>query len=67
MKPIKPGFKFRDCANMEWKVYTKIGEKLWSCLSTIDPSLPFTNFTEAQIQGHLYNEEFRKLNTKKQK
>jgi len=64
MKTIKPGLKFKDCGGMTWKVYTKTGDRLWSCIS-IDPSLPFTNFTESQIQGHLYNEEFKKLNIKK--
>lgn len=64
MKPIKPGFRFKDRANMEWKVYTKVGDKLWSCLSTVDPSQPFTNFTEAQIQAHLDNETIKSLNRK---
>ncbi|ATW59354.1 hypothetical protein Cl131_gp086 [Aphanizomenon phage vB_AphaS-CL131] len=52
MKHIKPGTKFK-ADGVGWKVYTKVGDYQWSCLSTTNSSLPFTHFTETQIQEYL--------------
>jgi len=53
MKPIKIGTRFKDCDGVKWKVYTKVGDRQWSCLPVSDNSRPFTIFTETQIQEYL--------------
>ena len=50
MKTIKPGLKFKDPNKTEWKVYTKVSDRLWSCLPTKGQSQSFKDFSEAQIQ-----------------
>lgn len=55
MKPIKAGIKFKDCDGVDWKVYVKVGDCQWSCLS--DNSRPLTTFTETQIQECLSRKE----------
>lgn len=48
---IKSGLKFT--VNGEpWKVYTKVGDGLWSCMP-LTPGRTFTEFTEEQIREAL--------------
>ena len=67
MKPIGIGTRFKDCDGVNWKVYTKVGDYQWSCLSLTDNSRPFTMFTETQIQEYLNTGENKKSNNTKRR